>query len=690
MIRLILIGIFLSGWIPPTYAQEVSPPESVKIESVQFGYGGYGHYSCWIPVWVQIKSFLDASVQGEIEIQSSSFPTLKITKTVELPSRGDQPFSITPVLLSYPMSSPLKVNLKIDALALTVSYQEHLTNPMLGYEDFLIGVLAKRSADLKSKDLRYLVEQMISKKQNLQFADIAPEELSGNWSLYLTLDCLVILDLSQLSILSAQQEAILDWISSGGKLFINGGDRALSLSQSFLQPALTFELSPEQKTVLFSYKEFAKYLLKPRGAEVTDSQSKILLTLPQPKNNPPNYEILLQTESSDPLPLLLEQSFGNGKILFSTVDITQEPFAQNLLLLKFLTENPEATTKYWNTIDHSKQTLFGYLFPYFHMKSSTFWVIFSFLAAYLLGICLCHRQFSKKEKSLEFKIKLLPKNALFFSGILLLLIQFITPIQALQEIQILHYIENSPVAVQETIALFQPSKNNDVELLPQNVGYLNLGELFDFDPSNQSSVSLRRSDILLNSCEQGILRHWRWTSLYKGPELLHIQLEPESRNLKTGEVQSFKIEITNSSSQPVENLYLVGRECFVPLTNFLEAGKSLNKFGIPSRQEFTKKKSEIFFPKLFLGEQQEVLAETLWQEVFNTVSRDPKDPVFYHILGFTQLPSTFKLSSVGHPLVFDSQQVWGIVHYQFSFPPHLFVKTFSAEESLTPDEEKEK
>lgn len=297
----------------------------VKISDYRFGFDNdpkYYHYKqrAWTPLQVFIESVNEA-FEGKVKVE-----------TIDLFSgakgKYSAPLSLSKVakrgLYLYislsGIASKLKISL-IDASGREKDAAEFNAKMRERAQDFSILALTPNVDTLS-----YLTGKRL--KSDTALADVPPGEvfvsylagqsraathgLPPDWKGYDSISLLIIRDISLAPhrVSRQQQNALIEWILSGGTLLVAGGSQYLS--KSFLEPFLPV-VSLQQKT--------ASSL--PTVAKLFDLTLNERFVLTDSRLSPQGKALVTEGDT----PIIAERELGDGKIVFLAFDYSLKPFS---------------------------------------------------------------------------------------------------------------------------------------------------------------------------------------------------------------------------------------------------------------------------------------------------------------------------------------------------------------------------
>jgi hypothetical protein len=648
------------GW-----AQD-DPKVSLEVKA---GFEGRIRSGNWGPLSVTLTSNQKEPISGVLEVYTSQ-GTIFLKREIEVSK--DSPKHLS---LAYPFSYSLSVHFKTDQGVLYKS--SPLTLNGLNYLEMLLATVDSS----EQTDLNFLVEQLPPAKSggtssSLAFHSFDLKELPSHWFAFQALEALLFLEVSRLeSLQEVQKKAIKDWVLAGGTLFINGGEGARQLNSSFLGSLLHFEVLSGVEVEDFP----STYVLEEPGkrAFVLQVRSEFQKTPSLGFGGRRSGEVLVETPQTH-LPLLLEQQVGNGRLLFSTVDIRKKPFQRKVQLLKYLmrTEFQEEflkNTRLLETGGYGREShpLFDYLMSFIPLSFSTFLKLSAFLILYLFALFYNHHYLVRTAKTIEKKIYSVPFFILFLTLIALVALPWVEQTSWKYQIRVDHYVEGSTQGVTEGLVALKWSQDKEVQsVLPQGSA---ISKVYwaNFDPARFEPLSLdlgsfgQPPEVSFSSQAPGTFNTFRWFTLSDTAFPLNAQLRILSP-------QECEIEIWNRSEEDIETPFLLAENRILPLETLPAKSQWKKKYRFKDFALLAKSQSYRPFRDCFTSEQNKLLIQVLASLLNEKSLLTLKNQTLFHLIGSSKTPlkaetsnSWVQLRSENQGLTFEEEKSWRLIHYIF-------------------------
>ncbi|GAH63914.1 unnamed protein product, partial [marine sediment metagenome] len=157
----------------------------------------------------------------------------------------------------------------------------------------------------------FLAQAKIKRVRQVLYTD--PNKLPGQWIGYDAIQTLILDDIESLELISEQEKAIEEWLSTGGRLIITAKGGYGKFKSSLISHLLPLE-SLEKVYLGSSFSS-----LQSRYGVFTADFQKVELWDSQWRK----ADVLIEEEG---IPLLVELRVGAGKIFFLAFDFSQPPF----------------------------------------------------------------------------------------------------------------------------------------------------------------------------------------------------------------------------------------------------------------------------------------------------------------------------------------------------------------------------
>lgn len=338
--------------------------DAIAIE-ISAGFDGYYKEGHWIPIRVVVENN-GSPVEGTLEV---SVPRLNNAETtyavpINLPtvSRKETLLYVFPE--GFLPSSSLQVSILAEGQEILAA-QQRVTpvNPT----DRLVGVLADSPsafnlfADIDPPNGKTIVAQL------------DPGALPDKSQALAAVDVLVISDIDTGEFSTEQIEALSNWVTGGGQLFVGGGP-GWQKAVAGLAEMLPFE--PSSTVTLSDLSALAAYA----GPEYQAISREVVVAT---GNALPGSEIHIQ---QDGVPLIVSRSQGNGAVIFLAADPALEPLRSwpglQTVYSKLLSQPSELPGwadgfQNWDSALEAAKSLTGLSLP-------LSWMVCSFLGLYVI------------------------------------------------------------------------------------------------------------------------------------------------------------------------------------------------------------------------------------------------------------------------------------------------------------------
>lgn len=292
--RWIILGLCVSLWPYIATAQ-------ITMEA-QLGLQGTVRLEKWNLVTVHLEN-AGASFVGTlgVRIQRGSdfrkdLHITTFTQTVELPHRSRKRLHFVVPITS--ISHPVEVFLRQHEQILV---QRHLNlRDAFNAEHVILGVTGDLSLDFLATAFQ----------RHTRVAYLSPRTLPQRWSGYDTVSAVVVKGVSLQTMTETQVTALRQWIARGGTLVVAGDSQYGLLQEPYMRALLPVEvLGIQQLEGLPAFAEAYREALP--SAPLLAIQSRLT-----------HGRILVGTAAA---PLLVERSFGKGRVVFLAVDYAAQP-----------------------------------------------------------------------------------------------------------------------------------------------------------------------------------------------------------------------------------------------------------------------------------------------------------------------------------------------------------------------------
>ncbi len=363
----------------------------VQIGQVRTGYEGHGRTGCPMPVTVDLTNPDSGDVRGVLSIRQpiERSQPLVWSREVEMPAGAHKQVTLYPAcpddayrssqnaatVVFQPrrgpeISRPLEVHRHgSDTLLLQVCTEGPVGSFSVAQMIDTARWVAKAPAPAPGAPPR--PSSPAGARAEVVVAYTNTEGLPDSWKGFEGLDLLILDDFSTQAISPAQEAAILDWVSAGGRLLVTGGEDYQRLSASFLKDYLPLSITGSE--VLPALPELQRAF----GGELNAAPAAIVV------GNPARGSIHL---SQDGRPLVCSCTVGLGKVWLTTFSFTNQPVrgwdgAAELLskILRTDRQYPAALVG-----AHASQVIANGLAVNAGAKPPSFRVISIFLLAYII------------------------------------------------------------------------------------------------------------------------------------------------------------------------------------------------------------------------------------------------------------------------------------------------------------------
>jgi len=294
----------------------------VKINQYRFGFDNHYKQHAWTPLQIRVES-VNEEFDGKVKVE-----------TIDLFSGSKREYS-APLSLSRVakrrlylyvflsgIASKLRISL-IDASGHETDVKEFDVERPKRPQDFLILALTPSVDTLSYLDNKPLKSDTAADTPGGKVfvtyltgqSRTTTNRLPSDWKGYDSISLLVIRDISLEThrISQGQQNALIEWILSGGTLLVSGGSQYLN--KSFLEPLLPVDALnlAKQKTA-----NALPLLTKLFGINFNER-----FVLIDSRLNPKGKALVME----DGIPIIAERELGDGKIVFLAFDYSLKPFA---------------------------------------------------------------------------------------------------------------------------------------------------------------------------------------------------------------------------------------------------------------------------------------------------------------------------------------------------------------------------
>ncbi len=299
---IVLLLIAFTITVPTAQAQS---PDGVELD-IRIGFDSFVQTNTWVPITVIASNDGNEDIEGELRVVvSNQFATGQtiFTRPITLPQNSRRTVSMYVTNVASFGGAPLKVELV--RRGRTILSEEPLVQYMSA-QTLLIGVWSDTPQSVAAiGDVKPPSELNIAL---LDDRDL-PTEAKG-WS---ALDILVIVDTDTGQLSSAQQEALQQWVISGGRVVVVGGvtfQRTVSGLENILPllPDSSEEVSLEPLAMAATADSFAANLADVADVAVGDSHRDAVVFV-----------------VSDNIPLVIYREIGEGRVDFLAADPGLEP-----------------------------------------------------------------------------------------------------------------------------------------------------------------------------------------------------------------------------------------------------------------------------------------------------------------------------------------------------------------------------
>lgn len=317
LLRTIAFLTIMVGLLGTTFAYPAAAQTDNITLRVRPGYDGYVKNGEWLPIWAEVEN-KGKDINGLIAVQvtGSSAKSTYATE-VSLPSgaRKRVPLYILPNNFSrelevqfsaHTQGTQERDNVLVKA-KITVRPQANLT--------YMVGLVAPERGGLALLNGISLPGQERPKV----IVDVGLEDIPERMEGLRSFNLLVFNDSDTSRLTPAQAEALAGWVRQGGQLVIGGGTgAALTLAglPSDLPPVSLNGQAELQAEALGGLVEFAN----PQGSAIRTSGTFVYAKVT------PAAQVRILAGSTA-LPLVIESSYGSGRVDFVSLNLSSAPFS---------------------------------------------------------------------------------------------------------------------------------------------------------------------------------------------------------------------------------------------------------------------------------------------------------------------------------------------------------------------------
>lgn len=296
-----LMGILLLFISTTAVAEEQDPPIKIKVNGV---YGNYIKPGTWLSLRLEVSN-QGPDVQGKLAINLTNNlngPNYKVQYT----TGAVIPQGTTKIFYMQLPVNQYMGSIQADLISGGKSVAKGKSDfTFLGQNQLVVGLL-----DRKDDNLGALSSLKVNGSLAPVLISVKGEELPDKADLLALFDALLIDDVD-LKLSSEQAKALVAWVSQGGTLVIGGGS-----GWQKVVPNLPAELQPAQVTGVADMSLKSGVL----GNNLNPPREAVKITKLGSSKGSPVY-------SQDGIPLVLQQKYGSGKVVYLAFDPTLEPLA---------------------------------------------------------------------------------------------------------------------------------------------------------------------------------------------------------------------------------------------------------------------------------------------------------------------------------------------------------------------------
>ncbi|MCA9960787.1 MAG: hypothetical protein KC443_17225 [Anaerolineales bacterium] len=549
----LLLLLFICAVSPRAYAQEEASGITL---TAQAGFDGFYKAGNWLPVQITVGNNGPA-IEGELRMTVGSFASgeeVIYNTPISLPTQSNKQVTLyvdMPRILNTPKVQLLDGNgrLVIEVATNTLS--------QLSSEDLLYGIVSPDPGELE-----FLEDVTGSyKRASVAFIDIdGLPETAPAWN---SLDVLVFNDTDTGNLSTKQQEALRQWVNTGGQLVVTGGPgwQKTTAALSDLLPVTV--TGSETVTDLPTLSHSTGVPFRDEGPYVVATSSLR------------SGELLYH---QDGLPLLARQAQGMGHVYFLALDPKLAPLldwdGNEVLWAVVADEVPERP--YWAQgaqNSYSAGTAVSSL-PSLVLPSALSLIVFLFI--YILIIGPGNYIILKRRGRRELAWVTIPAFVILFS-----VIAYFTGFQLkgndviLNQMSIVYgSLDGKPARVQSLVGLYSPRRSTYDVIFPDGV----LARPFDRtmgDMSGSGSISAitQGSEFVMSKTRVDVSAVETFVAQYyhPGPDVTgQVSLELDGNDI------ILNISIQNNSDITLENPTLfLGTRAF-PLQTTIQPGEAIS------------------------------------------------------------------------------------------------------------------
>ncbi len=447
-----IITLFFFSWllpVQPVAAQNETVPELTI--SARAGFDGYYRQQNWVPVQVTVAN-TGPAIEGELRTTIGSF------------NAGDQVVYTVPI--SLPTQSNKRVILYVDLQVFlrdlvielrdeegrVVAEVQANSLKQVAEDTVLYGIVSSEASELE------FLEKVTGSRRMAAAAFLAIHELPEAPAAWNSLDVLVFNDVDTGALTARQQEALRQWVATGGQLVVTGG------------------AGWQKSTAVFT--DMLPVTLN--GSETVADLPDLADAVGEPFRDPGPYVVTTSSLRSGDLlyheaglPLLARQDWGRGQVYFLALDPQLAPLA-----------DWDGSEKLWATIAHDLpvnpywwrgvQNVYAAATAVTSLPSITLPSVLGlvgFLFLYIAAIGPANYAFLKRKGRRELAWATIPILVLLFSAI-----AYFTGFQLKGNEVILNQMAvvygragGEPARVQSLLGLYSPGRSTYDLVLPADV-----------------------------------------------------------------------------------------------------------------------------------------------------------------------------------------------------------------------------
>lgn len=259
------------------------------------GIGGYHKHGRWLPLQITLTD-INADMTGniEVEFQDGQADSKEVYSASVALFRA---IGKTQHLYTFPKNFRRNLQVKLMDDSRKAIFRKDTTLKTIPQEDKLIFAISRSGSGLE------FLANRSDKAPNTHIAYSSSSLIPEKWKGYDAVDVIILGNISLNSLQSNQQQAIVDWVYSGGQLIVSGGAYSQELIGSFIEKLLPVKITGTR--VLNSLPFWPQ---KSSGSQIVVTASEL------------SEDGKIIFAESDGLPIIAEKEAGNGKVNFLAFD----------------------------------------------------------------------------------------------------------------------------------------------------------------------------------------------------------------------------------------------------------------------------------------------------------------------------------------------------------------------------------